>query len=440
MLYLSILPVLVMIFQSQPDPAYEAYRAWSRENQTLNYDARAKSLFEATAEWMAKWPDSRFVWNMRRQSLLETKSLSPELWKQAGENLIRLSPPHTVASGIAYDWVTARVNLKDAEALVQSEIEWHDARPKPTKPQTPTLLDLVEEAYFHHTPFPPLCTLATAQIQLREFDQARATIARIRNWLDSDFKRYFDQDPLEAFPDYESKYYILSAQLVQAEGRNADALAFYQKVIGNPYYRREYSEGQLTQTRSLWKMIGGTDEGWTIFSKVPPLPHGVPGGYSGFGFLPWLTLDYKLPPMNLPGLGSRTWTLNDFEGKSTMVYLWASWCGPCWSHLPAVQDLHNKIKDRQDIQIITLSLDEDREKLTQFMNGKGYSFPVMVSPSYAKQVIPEVVLGQHWIVGKTGSIRLQRTSSHFGGADQAFIDEAIYKLIQVSEDAGPSMR
>jgi hypothetical protein len=29
----------------------------------------------------------------------------------------------------AYDWVTAHINLKDAEALIASEIEWMEGQP-----------------------------------------------------------------------------------------------------------------------------------------------------------------------------------------------------------------------------------------------------------------------------------------------------------------------
>jgi peroxiredoxin len=148
-------------------------------------------------------------------------------------------------------------------------------------------------------------------------------------------------------------------------------------------------------------------------------------------FLLWVALDYKLPKLNLPGLGSETWTNADFEGKATMVYLFASWCGPCWRHLPAIQAIHERVKDRQDLQMVALSVDEDQEELAAFMKGKKYTFPVMVSKEYAKQLLPQMILGQTWIVDKTGSIRLQRTSGV--GGTQAEVDEALYKLNQVSK-------
>jgi sulfur carrier protein ThiS len=78
---------------------------------------------------------------------LETQNRSPELWKQVDENLIRLSPPHTFTTLAAYDWVTAHINLKDAEALIASEIEWMEGQPRPTPPQR-TLSDLIDQAQF----------------------------------------------------------------------------------------------------------------------------------------------------------------------------------------------------------------------------------------------------------------------------------------------------
>jgi hypothetical protein len=216
---------------------------------------------KVSADWVAKWPDSQLAWHQRREALVMTHSHSAELWKQADENLIRLSPPHTMAGMAAYDWVTAGVNLADAEALVTSEIAWRDAQPRPALPAAPSLSDMVAQTNSSSSLFAPLCTLATAQTKLKEFAAAHATIARINRWLDNDFKQYFDSDPLEAYPDYEAKYPILSAELAQAEGKKADALAFYQRVITNPYYRREYS-GYIGQTRYLWdQLVGGTDGG-----------------------------------------------------------------------------------------------------------------------------------------------------------------------------------
>ncbi len=80
----------------------------------------------------------------------------------------------------------------------------------------------------------PTGSLARAQIQLKEFDKARATIDRVHAWLQGDFRRYFDTDPLEAFADFDAKYYQLSAELATAEVRKACAAQLSDNAVFRP--------------------------------------------------------------------------------------------------------------------------------------------------------------------------------------------------------------
>lgn len=60
----------------------------------------------------------------------------------------------------------------------------------------------------------------------------------------------------------------------------------------------------------------------------------------------------------------------------------------------------------------------------------------MVGKTYVDRLLPRAIMGQAWIVDKTGAIRLQRTAENFGARSQALIDEAIYKLTQLSDQTG----
>ncbi|MDR3702588.1 MAG: TlpA disulfide reductase family protein [Candidatus Sulfopaludibacter sp.] len=436
------------VLAAQNDPAVDAYRTWDATQHGVDSRARAQRLLEVSAEWVAKWPNSDFAWVERREALVSltagmnvsTVPRGAELWKQVDENIMRLRPPHMFAASAAYDWVTAGVNVEAAEKLLLDEIAWQDGQPRQVPKASPTLADLVDQAQFTGSRFVMLYTLAWAQIHLKQFDQARATIESVQSWLEGDFRLHYDTDPLEAFPDYEAKYFQLSADLAMAEGRKVDALAFYHAYLANPYYRRGYgAPGPMNSLNRLWKEIGGSDAGWTAFSAVPPLPPDVPVGRRGGRFpswanvtyFPWVKVDYKLPPLQIADLMGRTWTNRDFQEKTTIVYLWSSLCSPCWPALNAVQILADEVKGRPDVQVVTLSVDQDRDKLVVFMQQKGYTFPVLASKPYVQTVLPQYLVGQFWIVDGSGSVRLQRGRSDiFAGNEEAHVQELLYKARQ----------
>jgi peroxiredoxin len=438
-----------VIMTAQVDPAVEAYRIWDATQHGVDGRTRAQHLLDVSAEWVVKWPNNNFVWTERREALVQLTAgmnmsavgRSAEFWKQVDENLIRLNPPHTFAFEAAQDWVAARVNLDDAEKLLLAEIAWQDSRPRPAPKASPTLADLVDEATFTSGQFVMLCTLASAQVQLKQFDEARTTIAHVQSWLDGDFRLHYDQDPLEAFPEMQAKFFQLSAELAMAEGRKVDALAFYHAYLANPYYSREIgSPGPMNSLKPVWKEIGGTEAGWVAFSTVPPLPPDVPVGWRGkpypawanVTYYPWLKVDYKLPRIQIADLSGRGWTNRDLHDKTTVVYLWGTYCAPCWPALKAIQILADRIKGRPDIQLVTFSVDEDREKLSAFMKEKGYTFPVLMSKAYVQTVLPQYLLGQFWIVDKSGSVRLQRSMSNImAGNEDAHAQELLYKVLQL---------
>jgi thiol-disulfide isomerase/thioredoxin len=51
-------------------------------------------------------------------------------------------------------------------------------------------------------------------------------------------------------------------------------------------------------------------------------------------------------------------TLADGRGKYTVVHFWASWCGLCKKHLPALKKLQGEFAAR-GLAVLSLSLDDD---------------------------------------------------------------------------------
>jgi peroxiredoxin len=414
------------------DPPFEAYQAWEKDHPRgsgqAERDAYREAFLKATADWVKRWPDNRFVWEQRRNALIDTRSRSADEWKQVADGLTRAgpdgAPPHPTF-GFAQDWVAAGVMLPEAVTYLRDLLADSETSP-------PAQSDLIQgtiasDLDASHRPsfrFSILLTLAEAAIKLNDFDLAHSTLDKLRKWLDTDFKKYYDQNPMN-FPDREGRYLNLMGRLAEAEGRKRDALAYYRPLIVNPWYMREYGD-RGDKVRSLFKELGGTEESWVEWSQPQPWPVDKPHPSRGVPMMAWSALDRPLPAMRVPDAAGHTWTLSDFKGKTTFVFLWATWCGPCWNELPAMQELYDALKERHDVQAISLSMDENPTIVQRFMQERHFNFPVLVSKTYVEQVLPEVVLGQVWLVDRAGRVRLQRQNWPY--TQQVWVDEALDKL------------
>ena len=74
-----------------------------------------------------------------------------------------------------------------------------------------------------------------------------------------------------------------------------------------------------------------------------------------------------LPEMHIPDAAGRTWTLSNFKGKTTFVFLWGYLVRAVLAGIPAMQKLYDAVKDRSDVQAISLSVDENPAIVERFM-------------------------------------------------------------------------
>jgi hypothetical protein len=70
--------------------------------------------------------------------------------------------------------------------------------------------------------------------------------------------------------------------------------------------------------------------------------------------------------------------------------------------LPRLERLYEKAKGRSDLQILTLTIDEDLGAVAPFMKEKGYTFPVLPANSFVTGLLDLVAIPQNWIVDIKG--------------------------------------
>ncbi len=63
--------------------------------------------------------------------------------------------------------------------------------------------------------------------------------------------------------------------------------------------------------------------------------------------------------------GASTVRLADYRGRVVLLNFWATWCAPCVQEMPGLLDLH---RDRPDLAILAVSIDEDADAYKHFLD------------------------------------------------------------------------
>src|SRR4029077_13775590 len=66
--------------------------------------------------------------------------------------------------------------------------------------------------------------------------------------------------------------------------------------------------------------------------------------------------------------------LSKMKGKVVLIDFWATWCGPCVGEVPDVKAAYEKLHGK-GFEIVGISLDSDKNALTDFIKDKGMTWP-----------------------------------------------------------------
>jgi thiol-disulfide isomerase/thioredoxin len=132
--------------------------------------------------------------------------------------------------------------------------------------------------------------------------------------------------------------------------------------------------------------------------------------------------------------GGKTWTFASLKGKTTLINLWFTSCGPCRAELPYLQKLYDQIKDRSDMQVVTLNVDPNEGVVKPFLDENQYTFPVLLVARSFWDSGEWIIAPSTWILDAGGIIRVEDVG--FAGDGEQWLKRTLAQMESVRSN-GP---
>lgn len=146
------------------------------------------------------------------------------------------------------------------------------------------------------------------------------------------------------------------------------------------------------------------------------------GSSMGWAAEEGVTVGKVMPQFTLSNLAGDSITVAS-AGKVTIINFWASWCPPCRSEMPELNEFYLQNKDKVDFYAINVG--EAGSKVSSFMKSNQYSLPVLldvdgaVSDQFQARYIPMTL-----VVDRNGIIQFRKV----GPVTKSQLEEIVSKL------------
>ncbi|WP_036383246.1 TlpA disulfide reductase family protein [Muricauda sp. MAR_2010_75] len=89
------------------------------------------------------------------------------------------------------------------------------------------------------------------------------------------------------------------------------------------------------------------------------------------------------------------------KGEVVLVNFWATWCPPCIAELPSLVDLHEDYGDKVAFAFVA---SDERDKVSTFLEKKGYHLPVYFETSRTPDELISKSIPATYVISKSGKI------------------------------------
>lgn len=443
----------------------------NQEDTRERVEGYYRELLEATGEWIRQWPLSAGAWGQRFRALTELPGEPAEKLLEAGEGLLRAERigdnDHFVVPGLMVaeawlnrgtgadrvaelfrrqkeesearlaadlraDWLPS--SLLDSGRRENSETYWQGqwllvraGMQKGDREQVARTLAGMEGALAGADPkddglfWRTRLYMAKAYLEAGRKDGAAKMMAEMRGWLDvhKPVEAASDRDR-RRYAERESSYAEQAGRLAEVEGRTKEAVEAYQNALRlRPFWDTLAGRFQfIERTHALWVESGRSEGDWEDW-----LARGSKTIETASG---WAGAERRLPEFDLVDMQGKKWKLADLKGKRTFVNFWATWCGPCIAELPWVEKLHARLKDRENVQVVTINADDNRALVEPFLRQRGLTFAVLPARDFVIETLRVTGFPTSWIVDAEGVVRNEQAA--FTAEPARWLEDVLEKL------------
>lgn len=126
-----------------------------------------------------------------------------------------------------------------------------------------------------------------------------------------------------------------------------------------------------------------------------------------------------LPQISLKNTEGNLVNVSEIDTSNVTVFsFWATWCIPCINELDAINEYYNSWRDKTNVKIIAVSIDDSRSvsRVKPLVNGKEWEYQILLDTNQEFQRAVNATSIPYVLIVKNNKI-VYTHSSYFPGSE-----------------------